>query len=231
MNIPFRRACTALGFTALAAGIPGAVAAAQKANPCAAQKPAAAANPCAAKNPCAAAANPCSAAGEAVELTDDEAKVAGSCISDEMNAAYAKSTLAVAKAFAKWPRYSAQPYFSATHGQRYVQNFANNKAKAYGKFEKAGKMPVGAQVAKNSFAVSPDGHLSVGPLFLMEKMPAGFLKDSSDWKYTMIMPDGSLYGETKGQNSEGMKFCFECHQNAAEHDQLFFLPAEYRAKR
>lgn len=62
MNTPFRRACTSLGFAALAAGIPGAVAA-QKANPCAAQKSASAANPCAAKNPCGAK-NPCAASGK-----------------------------------------------------------------------------------------------------------------------------------------------------------------------
>ena len=146
-----------------------------------------------------------------------------------MRTAYAKSSLSVADAFAQWPRLSAQAYQSATHGERYVENYANAKAAAYGRFEEAGAMPVGSVLAKPSFVAHPNGRLAVGPLFVMEKMPAGFLEASGDWKYSMIMPNGSLCGQTRGVNSTGMKFCYECHAAAADNDHLFFLPEEYRA--
>ncbi len=46
----------------------------------------------------------------------------------------------------------------------------------------------------------------------------------------MIMPDGVIFGQTKGKNSAGMVFCMECHAAAEETDHLMFLPDEYRAK-
>lgn len=148
-----------------------------------------------------------------------------------MKAAYAKSSLSVANAFWQWPRVSTQSYQSATHGERYVENYANQKAAAYNRFEDAGKLPVGSVLAKPSFVAHGNGRLGAGPLFLMEKMPAGFLEVSGDWKYSMIMPDGTLLGETRGVNSAAMKFCYECHVAAADNDHLFFLPEEYRSAR
>jgi len=199
-------------------------------NPCAAKNPC---NPCAAANPCnpCAAANPCNpcGAGAAVELTDAEAAAAYDCISGQMRAAYGKSGDAVAAGYLGWQRYSRVAYQSATHGERYVQNYANAKGRAYGAFEKAGRMPVGATLAKDSFAVTGNGHVAPGPLFIMEKMAAGFNRDSGDWKYTMIMPNGSVFGETKGRNTAGMRFCFECHMAVDEdQDSMMLLPDEYR---
>lgn len=85
-------------------------------------------------------------------------------------------------------------------------------------------MPAGAKMAKNSFVVSWSGEVSVGPLFLMEKMD-GFNADTHDSRYTMIMPDGNAFGVTGGQNSCGMEFCNSCHGIVAEaQDALYFLP-------
>lgn len=201
-----------------------------KTNPCAAKNPCAPKNPCAASNPCGAGANPCGAAAAAT-ITDAEAKRAGECMQDELKAAYAKSALPAAKMFATWPRYSSQAYQSATHGERYVQNYGSDKAKAYSKYEEAGVMPTGAVLAKSSFSVAPDGRISAGPLFVMEKMSAGFHTESGDWKYSMVMSDGALFGETKGKNSGAMQFCIDCHQSASDYDHLMFLPEEYRIKR
>jgi len=107
---------------------------------------------------------------------------------------------------------------SATHGQRYVLNYAN---------EKAGKMAPGAVSAKNSFTVNAKGQVSVGPLFLMEKHNAGFNGNSHDWQYTLIMPNGQTVGTTKGEAS--VKFCHECHNAVAEdQDAMMFLPEELR---
>ena len=199
-------------------------------SPCAAKK---GCNPCAAKNPCnpCGAANPCNPCGgaAAVELTAAEAQKAYDCILSEMRQAYAKSGLAVASAYPKWKRYSKVAYQSATHGARFVQNYANDAAKSYGRFEKAGKMPAGAYLVKDSFSVTKDGKIGVGPLFVMRKMAAGWNPASGDWKYAMVMPDGAFFGETKGKNAANMKFCIDCHIAVAEdQDSMMFMPKEFR---
>jgi hypothetical protein len=148
-----------------------------------------------------------------------------------MKAAYAKSDNKIAVSYGKWRRYSTNAYVSATHGGRYVQNFANKKAKAYGLYEQAGTFPVGAKLAKPSFGVKGNGSVSVGPLFTMEKMQAGFNKSSDDWRYAMIMPNGSVFGATKGKGSKKVEFCIGCHQSVTpEQDSVMLLPEEVRAK-
>ncbi len=194
-------------------------------SPCAAAK----CSPC---SPCAAACSPCSpcGAGAAAELTDAEAVAAYDCLLAELKAAYAKSDNDIALSYAAWTRYSKQAYQSGTHGNRYVQNYANAKARTYGAFEKAGVMPAGGAIAKDSFAVMPDGRVAVGPLFLMEKMNAGFNPNSEDWRYTMIMPNGSVFGATGGKGGAKMQFCADCHMSVSEVDSMLFMPDEYRAK-
>jgi hypothetical protein len=46
----------------------------------------------------------------------------------------------------------------------------------------------------------------------------------------MIMPDGSLFGETGGANAESVDFCIGCHATRSNYDHLFFLPEELRLK-
>ena len=145
-----------------------------------------------------------------------------------MFSAYAKSGHGVAAQYASWRRYNIAPYQSATHGSRYVSNYANDTGRAYGNFEEAGQMPEGALLAKDSFAVASNGRVSVGPLFVMEKMGEGFNADSGDWRYTMIMPDGSVFGITGGSGSANVKFCYECHMGAEDTDSLMFMPDEHR---
>ena len=166
---------------------------------------------------------------ESGEPTEAEAVAAYDCIADAMQAGYAKSGHPVAAAYIDWPRYNKVPYRSETHGNRYVNNYANDVARDYGAFEDAGVMPAGSVVAKNSFGVSAKGQVSLGPLFVMEKMSAGFNPASADWRYTMIMPDGSIYGTTKGASSAKVQFCVDCHMGLAEDtDSLLFMPDEYR---
>ena len=86
-------------------------------------------------------------------------------------------------------------------------------------------MPVGSVLAKDSFEVTDRGDVITASLSLMEKMPAGFNPEGRDWRYTMIMPDGTLFGTTNGEGSERVAFCIECHIAAGRaQDQLFFIP-------
>ncbi len=148
-----------------------------------------------------------------------------------MVAGYAKSGIRQASAYVGWNRYNTAPYQSATHGGRYVNNYANRKARHYGRFEKVGRLPKGAFLAKDSFSVTADGRVAPGPLFTMEKMKKGFRKDSGDWRYTMILPNGTVFGTTNGTGSKNVEFCIECHAAMKAQDSLFFMPEEYRVTR
>jgi hypothetical protein len=162
-----------------------------------------------------------------------EAIAAYDCLLDEMIAAYAASGLPEASAYPAWQRVSTQPYESGTHGGRLVHNYVNPAgAAAYNRYEDIVRMPVGGLVSKPSLVVTQQGKVGVGPLFLMEKMSAGFMPANGDWRYTMINPDGSVFGRTGGVNSAGMQFCADCHNAVADdQDHLLFLPEEYRAER
>ncbi|MEE8545024.1 MAG: hypothetical protein V3T29_04365 [Alphaproteobacteria bacterium] len=142
---------------------------------------------------------------------------------------YGLSGLAFAAAYQSWPRYNTAPYRSVTHGKRYLNNYANAAGRAYGRFEDAGVMPAGTVLAKDSFSVSKSGEVLVGPLFAMEKMEPGFNPASADWRYTLVLPDGSILGATKGENSDNVAFCVACHAAAGRgQDHMFFPRRKYR---
>ncbi|MDP6874420.1 MAG: hypothetical protein QF521_12890 [Alphaproteobacteria bacterium] len=204
-------------------------------NPCAAKKACNPCNPCAAKKGCGPCSpcNPCNpcGAGAVAELTAGEARKAYDCLIKDLAAGYTKSGLTVAGHYKDWKNYSNQPYVSDTHGGRYVNNYSNALAVSYNKYEEAGRMPVGALLAKDSFAANANGKIAPGPLFVMEKMPAGFNKDSGNWRYTMVLPNGQVFGTTNGAGSAKLNFCYECHMSVAEEqDSLMFLPDEYRVR-
>jgi hypothetical protein len=164
-------------------------------------------------------------------LTGADALTIYTRILDDMVAGYRLSDLPHAEAYRNWHRYNTVPYRSSQHGERYVNNYGNDAARDYRHFEAAGEMPVGAVLAKDSFAVTKHGDVFSGPLFVMEKMPPGFNLSSRDWRYTMIMPDGSLFGTTNGEGAERVGFCVDCHKFAGHaHDHLYFLPEQYRVR-
>jgi len=149
-------------------------------------------------------------------------------LKDKLAAGYAKSGHPAALAYLDWKRVNSAPYLSATHGNTYISNYVNETGAAYGSFEKAGKLPVGTVIAKPSFVVTKNGAVRPGPLFLMEKMPAGFKYVTGDWRYGMIMADGTLFGETQGEDSERVEYCIGCHLAVEHQDHLFFVPKDYR---
>ena len=147
-----------------------------------------------------------------------------------MAAGYAKSGNQWAMSYTDWTLYAAHPYVSDTHGARYVGNYANDIGSNYGLFEDAGPSPAGTVLAKDSFTVTGAGRVGAGPLFLMEKMEAGFDPDTRDWRYTLIMPNGRVIGTTGGKGAAQVGFCAECHLGVEDQDSRFFLDEEYRAQ-
>jgi hypothetical protein len=163
-------------------------------------------------------------------LSDADAMSIYDRIRDDMVAAYRLSQDPVADRYYTWRRHNRTPYLSTTHGDRYINNYANAEAEPYGQKGEA-PMPVGAVLAKDSFTVTGQGDVFTGPLFLMEKMAPGFAPEGRDWRYTMIMPDGSLFGTTNGENGGRVAFCARCHRTAGDAaDHLFFVPQAYRLR-
>ncbi len=163
-----------------------------------------------------------------VDLTADEASEFYDMMIDQMQSGYRISGDPVAQVYLEWRLANTAPYRSATHGLRYVNNYVNEAARDYLLYEAAGTLPSGAVIAKDSFSLSSEGDLLPGPLFVMEKMEAGFNYVSGDWRYTMVMPDGELFGTTKGINAERVYYCIGCHLVRDDFDHLYFVPDSVR---
>ncbi len=164
------------------------------------------------------------------QLSDSETSTIYAIAKASLALGYARSGVGAAQEYPRWRRYNTVPYLSATHGNHYINNYANDVARGYGRFEAAGKLPVGSIIAKDSFSVTETGGILLGPLFLMEKMPEGFSYASGDWKYTMIQPDGTLMGETNGRGSERVQYCIGCHLAVEHQDHLYFVPEQVRRR-
>ncbi len=162
------------------------------------------------------------------DLTAADALVLYEKIGKNMARGYAASGNEAAASYRKWRRYNSAPYRSATHGNRYVNNYGNAKAARYGKLKNGDSLPQGAVLVKDSFTVTGDGDVFGGALFTMEKLAPGTRPEYADWRYVMVMPDGSLFGDSQGETAGKVAFCDGCHKAVAETDRLFFIPKPYR---
>lgn len=167
--------------------------------------------------------------GAPAGLSGADAEAIYDRIREDMIAGYRLSAAPYTDSYPSWTRYNSVPYRSAQHGERFINNYANERGRAYALQEDSGAMPVGSVLVKDSFSVTQRGDVFSGPLFVMEKMVPGFNPAGGDWRYTMIMPDGSLLGTTKGSGSARMEFCVTCHAGVgADQDHMFYIPEAYR---
>ncbi len=148
-------------------------------------------------------------------------------LADDIEAAYRR---AVGGGYRDWRRYNSAPYLSSTHGQLYVNNYANEAGAAYGRYERSGALPEGAVLVKDSVRATADGAIAPGPIFVMEKMAAGFNYVSGDWRYSVIGPEGELWGATNGAGAERVDYCIGCHLAREATDHLYFPPPGLRVK-
>jgi hypothetical protein len=161
------------------------------------------------------------------DLSDDRAEAIYTAILDDMLARYAMSEQHAARHYSAWRRYNRAPYRSDDHGDRFVNIYANGAARAFGR-EGNGDYPAGAVIAKDSFTVSKTGDAYAGALFVMEKLPQGSAPETGDWAYSMIMPDGSLFGASGTESERSVAFCADCHDKAPGGARLFYVPPAYR---
>lgn len=151
-------------------------------------------------------------------------------VREQMAKGYGSSGDATAKTYTEWRLFNTAPYVSATHGNRYVNNYGNAKAKGYHRLKKGDKMPAGSILAKDSFTVTQDNGLYAGALFVMVKLAPGTSPDTGDWRYQMIMPDGSFLGDSRGAGADKVAFCHGCHKAVKNNDYLFYIPDGYRRR-
>ena len=165
-------------------------------------------------------------------LSKQDAKVIYDTIADHMADNLAISGEPVASQYRRWWRVNDAPFLSATHGSRYVNVYANHIAlrAGYNDMQSGVEMPPGAVVAKDSFTFTDDRALFIGALFVMEKVAKGESENTADWRYLMILPDGSVFADSSGAFPETATFCHTCHIQAKEFDYLFFLPEAYRRR-
>lgn len=161
-------------------------------------------------------------------LSEAEARAAYDKIAGPLARAYAAAREPAIGNYRRWRRYNNSPYRSSAHGNRYVNNYANGRAASYVRMETAGIMPPGAVLAKDSFTVTEAGGVFGAPIFVMQKLRPGASPENADWRYLMILPDGSLFGDSRGENADKVGFCHGCHEQMAAQDYLFLVPAEYR---
>lgn len=180
------------------------------------------------------AADACTTDTAKDELSDQQAMALFDCIKDRLYAGLQKSGLAEAKAYRDWSLVSTNPFISATHGNRFVNHYVNDTGKeAYLKWDAIGgrNMPVGSITAKESFTINKKGEVRPGPFFLMEKVAAGSLPDTDDWKYTLMFPNGKLVGVSGTETAGKVTFCHDCHVGVLEDQDAMFFPDEaYRVQ-
>lgn len=161
-------------------------------------------------------------------LSKEEALRVYSELMDQMDKGYASSRLGIISDYQNWPKYNDAPFVSATHGERYVNSYANKIARAHGTLKDGEKLAAGSVLAKDSMTVTVENHIFPGALFVMEKLPEGGSPQTADWRYIMVMPDGSLFGDTTGYQSKAVVYCHDCHEAVASRDFTFYVPEDYR---
>ncbi len=162
------------------------------------------------------------------KLDKAEANEIYGLIKPALASGYSLSGLLTLENYQSWQRFNNAPYLSSTHGNHYLNNYANDVAKDYGGFENAGTLPEGSILAKDSFSMTQSREIVLGPLFIMQKMPVGFNEVSGNWKYMQIQPDGTLLGETNGEGAQRVEYCVPCHLARESFDHLYFIPKDYR---
>lgn len=177
---------------------------------------------------------------QVVDLDPGEANRIYDLIKSALAKGHGSSGFEGADKYQTLKRHNIAPYLSATHGNLYLNNYANQIADTYGNYEQAGRLPVGSVIFKDSFSVtessqsfsgiSASRQIVLGPLFVMRKMQPGFNRVSGDWQYIKIQPDGEVIGMTGGVGAEKVEYCIGCHLAREEFDHLYFIPEGYRTE-
>lgn len=173
----------------------------------------------------------CDASKAGTDLTGDEAQAVYDCLKDSMLSGYTKGNKrwidpSYVADYRSWTAASTFPAAPGFHGERFLLTFVNETgAEQYLKYAEEGfTMPAGTVIAKESFSVNAQGKAKAGPLFFMEKAPAGSSPETNDWYYMMVAPNGAPMAVNVVQA------CHACHSGFDYRDGLGYPVEEARVK-
>ncbi len=162
------------------------------------------------------------------DLSHQEANKIYDALKATLDERYSVSNMELIAGYQDWKRYNSAPYLSATHGQRFVNNYANDLGHDYGKLKNGQVYPPGTVFAKDTITVTSEGKTFPGAMFVMKKLAPGTNPDTADWRYVMVIPDGTVFGDTTGDEPELVDYCHACHISRANRDYVFYIPKDYR---
>ncbi len=160
----------------------------------------------------AAHAADCSAGKPGEDLSFAEAQTVYECIAEKLHQGYVtgpKGWIPVdfVDNYRGWTQASTVPAAPGFHGGRFLVTWVNQTGAAeYLRYAENPVMPAGSVLAKESFSVNDQGNVTMGPLFLMEKVAAGTSPETDDWYYYMVSPKG------QPQAVNVISACSDCHQ-------------------
>ena len=137
---------------------------------------------------------------------------------------------------ADWQSYqkmNSRPVPSKTHGGRFVDTYVNEVGVAA--YQGEADIAVGTVIVKTSWE-GKDGAPTTtpGPIFVMQKMEAGYAPDHDDWYYAIhwAQPTEAQLELLKGPiywrgHSPKVGYCYKCHDNYDR--ELGGVPPDYRA--
>ncbi len=163
------------------------------------------------------------------EMTNFDAHSVYLCLAEKMGIGYQTGDKRwvpreFVQNFRSWTPASTLPADAGVHGGRFLFTYVNPIGAAeYLKFAEEGvKMPVGSVIAKESFSINKKGKAKPGPLFLMQKAPAGASPRTADWYYMAVLPNG------KPMAVNVYKACHECHSGFEDSDYLGYPEEDVR---
>ena len=134
--------------------------------------------------------------------------------------------------YKSWKKINTETFLSKPHGKRFVDIHVNDVG--YDAYIKKDDLPVGTIIVKPSWEAK-DGKASdvEGPVFVMEKKPAGFDADHGDWWYGFYWKQPTGAWKDKGgiywrSPSPKVNYCWECHDDYS--GEVGRPPREYRVK-
>jgi len=127
--------------------------------------------------------------------------------------------LEVGAGFERWTKVTKFPHPSPTHGKRWAEIYVNDVGLAA--YTSEADFPVGTVLVKQTFESDGDKPSTVkGPVFIMEKKPAGTNADREDWYFAIHWAEptqkftkrfgGPFYWRSP---SNKVDYCWKCHQN------------------
>ena len=167
----------------------------------------------------------CTFEKDPIDFDQSEIDALYACVVDTLAEGYAAEGHEIGSVYRDWAPTATGPYNPGTHGERFLNTFANDvAAEQYLQYAYGDDlvMPVGSILAKESYKLRGDGTPRPGPLFIMTKVEAGGeAEEFGNWVYSGVQPNGKNMGVKQS-------FCHNCHQAFADQDSMGYPDSTVR---